>query len=83
MRALVAAGLDVGLVPRLDLRSQRHRGVVTRLLAPSCCRDVSTVTTHDLLRLLAVAPALTAPTEVVGPGPPFHAHTATRRRGWG
>lgn len=64
VQGLIAAGLGVALIPEMILRSVHHPGIATRTVTPASTRDVSVVTTPDLLRVPAIRACIEALTAV-------------------
>jgi molybdate transport repressor ModE-like protein len=60
VQGLIAAGLGVALIPEMILRSVHHPGIATRPVTPASTREVSAVTTPDLLRVPAVRACIEA-----------------------
>ena len=64
VQGLIASGLGVALISDMILRTVHHPGIATRPVTPSSIREVSAVTTPDLLRVPAVRACVNALTAV-------------------
>jgi molybdate transport repressor ModE-like protein len=60
VQGLIAAGLGVGLVPDLALRSHQHRGVAVSGVRPALSRDIGALTLPDLTTTPGVRAVLAA-----------------------
>jgi molybdate transport repressor ModE-like protein len=80
VQGLIASGLGVALISEMILESVHHPGIVSRPVEPASTREVSAVTTPDLLRVPAVRTCIDALTAVSGDPSQRSDHVMHRRR---